>query len=101
MANIQKSTDSSSLAEVISIILDKGIVIDAWATVSLVGIQILSVEARVVIASVDTYLKYASAIGLTEGGSTARALKNAATSAALPAATSVAAAVPATAAMGV
>jgi hypothetical protein len=67
MAAIQKSTDSSSLAEVISIILDKGIVIDVWATVSLVGIQILSVEARVVIASVDTYLKYAAAIGLAAG----------------------------------
>ena len=67
MAAITKSTDSSSLAEVISIILDKGIVIDVWATVSLVGIQILSVEARVVIASVETYLKYAKAIGLTAG----------------------------------
>src|SRR5688572_19740084 len=67
MANIQKSTDSSSLAEVVSIILDKGIVIDAWATVSLVGIQILCVEARVVIASVETYLKYAEAMGLTGG----------------------------------
>ena len=65
MAAITKSTDSSSLAEVISIILDKGIVIDVWATVSLVGILILSVEARVVIASVETYLKYAAAIGLT------------------------------------
>ncbi len=94
MAAIQKSTESSSLAEVISIILDKGIVIDAWATVSLVGIQILSVEARVVIASVETYLKYASAIGLT--GNTAPQ--------ALPAATSVAANVAApmpAAAMGV
>jgi len=100
MANIQKSTDSSSLAEVVSIILDKGIVIDAWATVSLVGIQILSVEARVVIASVDTYLRYAEAIGRIEGGSTARALKS---SAALPtpAAQNVAAPVPAAAAMGV
>jgi hypothetical protein len=88
MAAIQKSTDSSSLAEVISIILDKGIVIDVWATVSLVGIQILSVEARVVIASVDTYLKYAAAMGLTEGTSTG--LKNAAlpmTSQVMPAAT--------------
>jgi gas vesicle structural protein len=75
MAAIQKSTDSSSLAEVISIILDKGIVIDVWATVSLVGIQILSVEARVVIASVDTYLKYAKEIGLT-GDSTTQADKN-------------------------
>ncbi|MBU1162333.1 MAG: gas vesicle structural protein GvpA [Proteobacteria bacterium] len=65
MAKIQKSTDSSSLAEVIDRILDKGIVIDAWAKVSLVGIELLSIEARVVIASVETYLKYAEAIGLT------------------------------------
>ena len=45
--------------------LDKGIVIDAWVKVSLVGIELLSIEARVVIASVETYLKYAEAIGLT------------------------------------
>jgi hypothetical protein len=99
MAAIQKSPESSSLAEVISIILDKGIVIDAWATVSLVGIQILSVEARVVIASVETYLKYASAIGLTES-STNPALRNTVQQPALPAATSVAAPMPAVA-MGV
>jgi len=54
MANVQKSTDSSSLAEVVDRILDKGIVIDAWAKVSLVGIELLSIEARVVIASVET-----------------------------------------------
>ncbi len=65
MAKMQKSTDSSSLAEVIDRILDKGIVIDAWAKVSLVGIELLSIEARVVIASVETYLKYAEAIVLT------------------------------------
>jgi len=65
MAKIAKSTDSSSLAEVVDRILDKGIVIDAWVKVSLVGIELLSVEARVVIASVETYLKYAEAIGLT------------------------------------
>ena len=65
MAKVQKSTDSASLAEVVDRILDKGIVIDAWAKVSLVGIELLSVEARVVIASVETYLKYAEAIGLT------------------------------------
>jgi hypothetical protein len=65
MAKIAKSTDSSSLAEVVDRILDKGIVIDAWAKVSLVGIELLSIEARVVIASVETYLKYAEAIGLT------------------------------------
>jgi hypothetical protein len=65
MAKVQKSTDSSSLAEVVDRILDKGIVIDAWVKVALVGIELLSVEARVVIASVETYLKYAEAIGLT------------------------------------
>ncbi|WP_064092057.1 gas vesicle structural protein GvpA [Rossellomorea aquimaris] len=62
--SIQKSNDSSSLAEVIDRILDKGIVIDAFARVSLVGIEILTVEARVVIASVDTWLRYAEAVGL-------------------------------------
>ena len=59
MAKVAKSMDSSSLAEVVDRILDKGIVIDAWARVSLVGIELLSIEARVVIASVETYLKYA------------------------------------------
>ncbi|WP_347548461.1 gas vesicle protein GvpJ [Pseudalkalibacillus hwajinpoensis] len=61
---IQKSADSSSLAEVIDRILDKGIVIDAFARVSVVGIEILTIEARVVIASVDTWLRYAEAVGL-------------------------------------
>lgn len=65
MAQVQKTTDSSSLAEVIDRILDRGIVIDLWAKVSLVGIELLSIEARIVIASVETYLKYAEAIGLT------------------------------------
>ncbi|WP_059173157.1 gas vesicle structural protein GvpA [Bacillus sp. FJAT-27445] len=62
--SVQKSTDSSSLAEVIDRILDKGIVIDAFARVSLLGIEILTVEARIVIASVDTWLRYAEAVGL-------------------------------------
>ncbi|MBM7579070.1 gas vesicle structural protein GvpA [Jeotgalibacillus terrae] len=61
---IQKSTDSSSLAEVIDRILDKGIVIDAFVRVSVVGIEILTIEARIVIASVDTWLRYAEAVGL-------------------------------------
>lgn len=65
MATVQKTNDSSSLAEVVDRILDKGIVIDAWARVSLVGIEILAIEARVVVASVDTFLKYAEAVGLT------------------------------------
>jgi gas vesicle structural protein len=66
MAKVQGGAGSGTLAEVIELILDKGIVIDAWVRVSLVGIEILSVEARVVIASVDTYLRYAEAIGLTQ-----------------------------------
>lgn len=65
MATVAKTNDSSSLAEVIDRILDKGIVIDAWARVSLVGIEILAIEARIVVASVDTFLKYAEAVGLT------------------------------------
>ncbi|GBO51976.1 Gas vesicle structural protein [Pseudanabaena sp. lw0831] len=67
---VEKVNSSSSLAEVIDRILDKGIVIDAWVRVSLVGIELLSIEARVVIASVDTYLKYAEAIGLTASAAT-------------------------------
>ena len=62
---VEKAIASSSLAEVIDRILDKGIVIDAWVRVSLVGIELLAVEARVVIAGVDTFLKYAEAVGLT------------------------------------
>ena len=62
---VQKAIDSSSLAEVVDRILDKGIVIDAWVRVSLVGIELMAIEARVVAASVDTFLKYAEAVGLT------------------------------------
>ena len=65
MARVMKSTDLSSLAEVVDRILDKGIVIDAWVKVSLVGIELITIEARVVVASVETYLKYAEAVGLT------------------------------------
>jgi len=62
---VEKAMGSTSLAEVIDRILDKGIVVDAWVRLSVVGIEILSLEARVVVASVETYLKYAEAIGLT------------------------------------
>ncbi|MEM6429116.1 MAG: gas vesicle structural protein GvpA [Deinococcota bacterium] len=62
---IETSGGSSSLVEVIDRVLDKGIVIDAFARVSLVGIELVSIEARVVIASIETYLKYAEAVGLT------------------------------------
>jgi gas vesicle structural protein len=53
---------SSSLADVIDTILDKGLVIDAYVRVSLVGIEIISIDARVVVASVDTYLRFAEAV---------------------------------------
>ena len=63
---VEKAIGSSSLVEVVDRILDKGIVIDAWARVSLVGIELLAVEARVVVAGVETFLKYAEAVGLTQ-----------------------------------
>ena len=61
----------SGLADVIEIILDKGIVIDAYVRVSLVGIELLTIDARIVIASVDTYLRFAEAtsrLDLNEAG---------------------------------
>jgi hypothetical protein len=63
---VEKAIGSSSLVEVVDRILDKGIVIDAWARVSLVGIELLAVEARVVAAGIETFLKYAEAVGLTQ-----------------------------------
>lgn len=63
--NINKSLASSSLAEVIDRILDKGVVVDAFVRVALVGIELIAIEIRAVVASVDTYLKYAEAVGLT------------------------------------
>ncbi|WP_269782710.1 gas vesicle protein GvpA [Halobacterium wangiae] len=57
---------SGQLVEVLDRILDKGVVIDVWARISLVGIEILTVEARVVIASVDTFLHYAQEISRIE-----------------------------------
>jgi len=63
---VEKAIGSSSLVEVVDRILDKGIVIDAWARVSLVGIELLAVEARVVTAGIETFLKYAEAVGLTQ-----------------------------------
>jgi hypothetical protein len=63
---VSHSPDSAGLAEVLDRILDKGIVVDIWARVSLVGIEILTVEARVVVASVDTFLHYAEEITKVE-----------------------------------
>jgi gas vesicle structural protein len=52
----------SGLAEVVDLILDKGLVIDAYIRVSLIGIELLTIDARIVIASVDTYLRFAQAV---------------------------------------
>jgi hypothetical protein len=62
---INKSLASSSLAEVIDRILDKGVVVDAFIRIALVGIELIAIEIRVVVASVETYLRYAEAVGLT------------------------------------
>lgn len=62
---VEKTLASTSLTEVVDRILDKGIVVDAFVRVSLVGIELLSIEVRAVVASVETWLKYAEAIGLT------------------------------------
>ena len=62
---VERSPGGSSLIDVLDRVLDKGIVIDAWVRVSLVGIDLVTVEARVVVASIDTYLKYSEAVGIT------------------------------------
>lgn len=66
MAVVERSPGGSSLIDVLDRILDKGIVIDAWVRVSLVGIDLITVEARVVVASIDTYLRYADALGISQ-----------------------------------
>lgn len=62
---VERAPGGTSLIDVLDRILDKGIVIDAWVRISLVGIDLITVEARVIVASIDTYLKYAEAVGIT------------------------------------
>ena len=62
MASVNRAPRPSSLADVLDVVLDKGIVIDAYVRVALVGIELLTIDARVVIASVDTYLRFAEAV---------------------------------------
>lgn len=84
---ITRAPRSSGLADVLEILLDRGLVIDAYVRVSLLGIELLTVDLRVVIASVDTYLRFAEAVnrldlratddsksiaGMMDGGSEAR-----------------------------
>jgi hypothetical protein len=61
-------SNSSGLADVLDVLLDKGLVIDIFLRVSLVGIELLTVDARIVIASVDTYLRFAEAVNRLDIG---------------------------------
>jgi hypothetical protein len=68
---LQRQPNPSGLADVLNVILDKGLVVDIYLRVSLVGIELLTVDARIVVASVDTYLRFAEAVNrmdLTEVG---------------------------------
>jgi gas vesicle structural protein len=65
MPAVERAPGGTSLIDVLDRVLDKGIVIDAWVRVSLVGIDLITVEARVVVASIETYLRYAEALGIT------------------------------------
>lgn len=62
MASVNRAPRPSSLADVLEVVLDKGIVIDAYVRVAVVGIELLTIDARIVIASVDTYLRFAEAV---------------------------------------
>src|SRR5882762_10512653 len=62
---VERAPGGTSLIDVLDRVLDKGIVIDAWVRVQLVGIDLITVEARIVVASIDTYLKYSGAVGQT------------------------------------
>ena len=66
---VERAAGGTSLIDVLDRVLDKGIVIDAWVRVSLVGIDLITVEARIVVASIDTYLKYSEAVGAATSAS--------------------------------
>jgi hypothetical protein len=59
---VSRAPRPSGLADVLELILDKGLVIDAYVRVSLIGIELLTIDARIVVASVDTYLRFAEAV---------------------------------------
>ena len=64
---LERSATGSSLIDVLDRVLDKGIVIDAWVRVSVVGIDLITVEARVIVASIATYLQYSDAVAQVGG----------------------------------
>jgi|SRR4051812_241837 len=59
---LQRAPSPSGLADVLDLILDKGLVIDAFVRISVIGIELITIDARIVIASVDTYLRFAEAV---------------------------------------
>ena len=59
---LQRAPSPSGLADVLDLILDKGLVIDAFVRISVIGIEVITIDARIVIASVDTYLRFAEAV---------------------------------------
>src|SRR5437764_13559867 len=68
---LQRAPSPSGLADVVELILDKGLVIDAYVRIAVIGIELITIDARIVIASVDTYLRFAEAVNrldLTESG---------------------------------
>jgi hypothetical protein len=67
--SVMMTQGSSNLADILDRVLDKGLMIEAWARISLVQLELLTVEARIMASSVDTYLQYAAAIGLGTGAS--------------------------------
>ena len=83
---LQRAPSPSGLADVLDVILDKGLVIDAYVRISVIGIELVTIDARIVVASVDTYLRFAEAVNrldltqtetagideLREGGSAAK-----------------------------
>lgn len=75
MAALTQGGGSSggTLSEVLELILDRGVVIDAFVRVSLVGIEVLTIDARIVVASVDTYLRFADAVGRVSMGDNRKA----------------------------
>jgi len=59
---LQRAPSPSGLADVVDLILDKGLVIDAYVRVAVIGIELITIDARIVVASVDTYLRFAEAV---------------------------------------
>src|SRR5947199_5156476 len=59
---LQRAPSPSGLADVVDLILDKGLVIDAYVRVAVIGIELITIDARIVIASIDTYLRFAEAV---------------------------------------